>query len=218
MAYTFKDDGSALTFYREYNKEVGTGDRTLVGNWVEERALRDVAETGRYKLWTNPDQDPRAMQKTFTKQEPRPDNCDTFRRVFAHSEYTAPDEMCTTSAYVDPGYPRYEQPQLGARERLMIERAKQLAEEEEAEAEADFPTPLSTTQSDFQAKDLPLSSDMGRRVMVGKPDPLWRKELNVVARSQILEAEHVQQSQTFGKDATFSAPIEHCKMANEKIC
>ena len=156
--------------------------------------------------------------------------------------------MCTTSAYVDPGYPRYEQPQLGARERLMIERAKQLAEEEEAEAEADFPTPLSTTQaplasaptlaapsaprtapwpaahtparsqSDFQAKDLPLSSDMGRRVMVGKPDPLWRKELNVVARSQILEAEHVQQSQTFGKDATFSAPIEHCKMANEKIC
>ena len=89
MAYTFKDDGSALTFYREYNKEVGTGDRTLVGNWVEERALRDVAETGRYKLWANPDQDPRAMQTTFTKQTPRPDNCDTFRRVFAHSEVRA---------------------------------------------------------------------------------------------------------------------------------
>ena len=47
MAYTFKDDGHALTFYREYNKEVGTGDKTLVGNWVEERALRDVCETGR---------------------------------------------------------------------------------------------------------------------------------------------------------------------------
>ena len=47
MAYTFKDDGHALTFYREYNKEVGTGDKTLVCNWVEERALRDVCETGR---------------------------------------------------------------------------------------------------------------------------------------------------------------------------
>ena len=43
MAYTFKDDGAALTYYREYNKEVGTGDLTLTGNWVEERALRETS-------------------------------------------------------------------------------------------------------------------------------------------------------------------------------
>ena len=35
MAYTFKDDGASLTYFRDYNKEVGTGDKTLVGNWVE---------------------------------------------------------------------------------------------------------------------------------------------------------------------------------------
>ena len=46
MSYTFKDDGASLTYYREYNKEVGTGDKTLVGNWVEERALRDTIDTG----------------------------------------------------------------------------------------------------------------------------------------------------------------------------
>lgn len=134
------------------------------------------------------------------------------------AQYTKPEEMQTTSAYVDPGYPRYEEPQLGARERLMIARARQLAEEADDEHQPESPTPLSTTRADFQPKDLPLQSDMGRRVMIGEPDPLWRKELNVVARSQILETEHTQLSQTFGKDATFSAPIEHCKMANEKIC
>ena len=91
MAYTFKDDGNALTFYREYNKEVNdsSANRTLVGNWVEERALKDNTDTGRYKLWANPDQDPRALQTTFTKQTPRPDNSDTFRRVVAHSEVSA---------------------------------------------------------------------------------------------------------------------------------
>ena len=45
MAYTFKDDGSNLTYYREYNKEVNAKNETLVGNWVEERALRDQIQT-----------------------------------------------------------------------------------------------------------------------------------------------------------------------------
>ena len=48
MAYTFKDDGGTMTYYREYNKEVLEKNETLVGNWVEERALRDQIGTGRY--------------------------------------------------------------------------------------------------------------------------------------------------------------------------
>ena len=67
MSYTFKDDGASLTYYREYNKEVGTGDKTLVGNWVEERALRDVIKTGRYKLWVDPSSDGTVKQPTYTK-------------------------------------------------------------------------------------------------------------------------------------------------------
>merc|ERR1712086_746400 len=53
MAYTFKDDGGTMTYYREYNKEVLDKNDTLVGNWVEERALRDQIGTGRYALWVN---------------------------------------------------------------------------------------------------------------------------------------------------------------------
>ena len=86
MAYTFKDDGSAMTYFREYNKEVGTGDKTLVGNWVEERALRDDIKTGRYMLWANPDPDPKAAQKTFTKFTTRPDALETYRRTVFHSD------------------------------------------------------------------------------------------------------------------------------------
>ena len=86
MAYTFKDDGSAMTYFREYNKEVGTGDKTLVGNWVEERALRDDIKTGRYMLWANPDPDPRAAQKTYTKFTTRPDALETYRRTVFHSD------------------------------------------------------------------------------------------------------------------------------------
>ena len=89
MAYTFKDDGSRLTYFREYNKEVGTGDKTLVGNWVEERALRESVETGRYKMWTNPDPDPKAQQQTFTKFTTRPDTLDTYRRTVVHSDVRA---------------------------------------------------------------------------------------------------------------------------------
>ena len=51
MAYTFKDSGESMTHYREYNKEVNSKNETLVGNWVEERALRDQIHTGRYQLW-----------------------------------------------------------------------------------------------------------------------------------------------------------------------
>ena len=81
MAYTFKDDGSALTYYREYNKEVNDKNETLVGNWVEERALRDQIQTGRYQLWVDNSDDPRKTSKTFTKFTQRPDALDTYTRT-----------------------------------------------------------------------------------------------------------------------------------------
>ena len=89
MAYTFKDDGAMLTYYREYNKEVNAKDNTLVGNWVEERALKEEIGTGRYALWVNKGDEKSAAtekQRTFTKFVTRPDALDTFSRTLAHSE------------------------------------------------------------------------------------------------------------------------------------
>ena len=86
MAYTFKDDGVSMTYYREYNKEVNDKNETLVGNWVEERALRDQIQTGRYQLWVDNSDDPRKTSKTFTKFTQRPDALDTYTRTLVHSE------------------------------------------------------------------------------------------------------------------------------------
>ena len=91
MAYTFKDDGGRMTYYREYNKEVLDKNDTLVGNWVEERALREQIGTGRYALWVNTGDEKSVAtnkQQTFTKFTTRPDALDTFSRTLAHSDHT----------------------------------------------------------------------------------------------------------------------------------
>ena len=128
MAYTFKDDGARLTYFRDYNKEVGTGDNTLVGNWVEERALRDMVETGRYKQWVNPSGDPLAPQKTYHRLEPRPDTLDTYRRTVVHSDHTPSEDYETTNEFAAKAKSAYVYPPKGAREALLEERARKLAE------------------------------------------------------------------------------------------
>ena len=129
MSYTFKDDGSSLTYYREYNKEVGTGDKTLIGNWVEERALRDVVDTGRYKLWVDPMNPGNISHKsqTFTKFTTRPDVHGTYQRTVVHSDHTPSAEYITSNNVPDPGYSVYVKQGKGAREALLEERARQLA-------------------------------------------------------------------------------------------
>lgn len=127
MAYTFKDDGSSLTYFREYNKEVGTGDKTLVGNWVEERALRDAVATGRYKLWCDPTPDPKAPQQTYTKFTTRPDVAGTVLRTVVHSDHTPASEYITSNQVPDPGYSVYVNKGKGARDALLEQRAWELA-------------------------------------------------------------------------------------------
>jgi hypothetical protein len=124
MAYTFKDDGSSLTYYREYNKEVGTGDKTLVGNWVEERALRDVIDTGRYKLWVDPT---KITQKTYTKFTTRPDVDSTYQRTVVHSDHTPSAEFITSNQVPDPGYAVYVNQPKGTRTSLLEARAREIA-------------------------------------------------------------------------------------------
>ena len=128
MAYTFKDDGASLTYYREYNKEVNPGgDKTLVGNWVEERALRDVLDTGRYKLWVGTTPEAKEFQQTFTKFTTRPDVKGTYQRTVVHSDHTPAAEFITSNQVPDPGYAVYVYPPKGAREALLEKRARELA-------------------------------------------------------------------------------------------
>lgn len=236
MAYTFKDDGASLTYYREYNKEVngGGGDKTLVGNWVEERALRDVVETGRYKLWVNPSEDAKTFQQTFTKFTTRPDVQGTYQRTVVHSDHTPSAEFITSNQVPDPGYAKYFYPPKGAREAMLEKRARELAVTTPSEPE--LPPQYQTThKQDFVSKDLPEASTLGRRVMLtqnmedikGAGDGLWRKEHDIVSRHLHLEATNAGPNQTFtmtgvkparafGKDATFSTPIYEYKQGEEK--
>jgi len=226
MAYTFKDDGSKLTYFREYNKEVGTGDKTLVGNWVEERALRDAIKTGRYQLWANPDPDPKAPQKTFTKFSTRPDTLDTYRRTVVHGDHTPATEFITSNQVPDPGYSVYVNPEKGKRQAKLEAAAWAKAAASEP-APSEMPSQYqSTYKQDYIPKDLPLAETLGRRVMMtqemqdikGAGDGLWRKEMDIVARHLVVEdegggsnqtftAQGVMPSRSFGKNSDFSTPI-----------
>jgi len=236
MAYTFKDDGSSLTYYREYNKEVGTGDKTLVGNWVEERALRDVIDTGRYKLWVDPT---KITQKTYTKFTTRPDVDSTYQRTVVHSDHTPSAEFITSNQVPDPGYAVYVNQPKGTRTSLLEARAREIATaqmEQSQSAEPELPPQYQTTyKQDFVPKDLPLAETLGRRVMMtqnmqdikGAGDGLWRKEYDITARHHVVEGSDGGPSQTFtmtgvkpatafGKDASFSTPISIYTKGEEK--
>lgn len=235
MAYTFKDDGSTLTYYREYNKEVGTGDKTLVGNWVEERALRDAVETGRYKLWCNPSTDPKAPQETYTKFTTRPDTLNTYRRTVVHSDHTPAAEFITSNQVPDPGYSVYVSKGKGAREALLEARAWELAKATEPVEPTLPPQYQSTYSQDYVPKDLPAGETLGRRVMMtqnmadikGAGDGLWRKEQNIVSRHMVVEhteggfnqtftMQGVKPARSFGKDADFSTPVYEYMKGEEK--
>jgi len=229
MSWTFKDDGSSLTYYREYNKEVGTGDKTLVGNWVEERALRDAVATGRYKLWVNSTEDAKAPQQTFTKFTTRPDTLDTYRRTVVHSDHTPATEFITSNQVPDPGYAVYVPPGKATREQLREARARELAANVAPAAAAELPPQyLSTYGQHFTSKDLPAAETLGRRVMMtqnmedikGSGDGLWRKESNLVSRHLVPETDGVSDpsflSKSYGKDATFSTPIAEYQKGEEK--
>ena len=168
MAYTFKDDGASLTFYREYNKEVNAKNETLVGNWVEERALKDQIGTGRYAMWVNNGDEKSvatAKQQTFTKFTTRPDALDTFSRTLAHSDHTPSAEYSTNNEVKDPGYTKYVNPGVGAREQMLVERARQLAQSENDGSIGELPSNYqSTHRQDYTPLPLPPAESLGRKV------------------------------------------------------
>jgi hypothetical protein len=218
---TFKDDGMMTTYYREYNKECnGTGDKTLVGNWVEERALRAKEDTGRYKLWVNGQDDPTDLQKTYTKKTERPDggsSLNTFSRTFAHDETVPVGFWMSSNEVPEQPYNKYVAPGKGAREAVLERRAREIAQaqvgaevEREARVTSDF---NSTYQLEFTEKELPDQIGTRRK---GTPDLLWRKEAGLTDPSR-LPIERVEPIRRhFGKNDTFSRPVTLAKEGAEK--
>ncbi|KAJ1624465.1 hypothetical protein T492DRAFT_1046912 [Pavlovales sp. CCMP2436] len=87
MAYTFKDSSIDKTYYKDYNKVDGQ-QAVLVGNWAEERALKESTGQMRSTQWVEPSS---AMlqgvaEPSHTKMKGHPDMEDTTMRVFFHSD------------------------------------------------------------------------------------------------------------------------------------
>ena len=104
-------------------------------------------------------------QKTFTKFNTRPDAHDTFERTLAHSDHTPSAEYCTNNDVRDPGYARYVNPGVGAREKLLVQRAAALAKDEEDGTIGELPSNYqSTHRQDFGQLELPPAESLGRKV------------------------------------------------------
>ena len=209
------------TYYREYNKECnGTGDKTLVGNWVEERALREREATGRYRVWVNQEDDPEQLQKTYTKKTERPDagsSLNTFSRTFAHDESVPVSHWMTTNEVPVQPHNRYVSPGKGAREALLERRAREIAEAQVAhEKELESRTVVDFNSSyklDYTEKELP--EEIGKRRM-GTPDLLWRKEAGITDAHRLPIERTEPIKRYFGKNDTFSRPVTLAKEGAEK--
>ena len=105
------------------------------------------------------------------------------------------------------------------RETLRKQRMRQLAEEETAAAAAEPPPTFSLTTSyraAFTDKGLP-SEKPGVRTR-GTPDNQWRSEVGILAPHRyITEASEQERRRWFGKNDSFSRPVEMYKHGSEKI-
>lgn len=117
------------TYYKDYNKVTGQ-QSTLVGNWFEERALKDTTGQMRSTQWVSPS-DPSlqgVVEPMHTKSKGHPDLEDTTMRVFFHSDYVAPSEFKPASQmFTEDRWRRYEPKTTGSRTALLERRARELA-------------------------------------------------------------------------------------------
>mmetsp|Transcript_38994 Transcript_38994/g.90313 ORF Transcript_38994/g.90313 Transcript_38994/m.90313 type:complete len:268 (+) Transcript_38994:101-904(+) len=178
MAYTFKDSSIDKTYYKDYNKVDGQ-QAVLVGNWAEERALKESTGQMRSTQWVEPSS---AMlqgvaEPSHTKMKGHPDMEDTTMRVFFHSDYIEPRDFKPASQlFREDKWRRYEDKGTGARTAMLECRAREMAGEQvraEEAAEAAVAEQLladgrvSETRANF-AGAIPARGDdpsRGKRIM-----------------------------------------------------
>ncbi|KAG8469762.1 hypothetical protein KFE25_006217 [Diacronema lutheri] len=201
MAYTFKDSDADKTFFKDYNK-VDVHESTLVGNWHEERALKQMTGQMRSTQWVAPSSEAHQgdAEPMRTKMKGHPDLQDTTMRVFFHSDYVEPKDFKPASQmFREDPWRTYEDKGVGARTALMQRRARELAAAQLAAEEA--AAAAAQTQLEVDARGLsearasfvgamPARGDdpsRGKRIMKtqdGAParrDPLFLVEHGVLA-------------------------------------
>merc|ERR1712216_461025 len=169
MSYVFKDDKNLGTNYRDYNKE--DNDKCLIGNWVEERALKEDVGTFRYPKWVNADPDQTIQDSRYTKNGLHSgleaDN--SGARVLTHSDYVHPSNYVTANNVPADTYRVYHDKEAGAlttaRDKKYLE-AAMLSESSPASA---VPTNfVSEATASFYTKPPIALEERGKRVMLNQ--------------------------------------------------
>jgi len=169
------------TMEDQYNKKENKG--SLIGNWVEERALQETTGVFRYQEWEDSigEEGPRddsVVTQRFTKGGEKADQNDTFNRCFSHMDHEEYGDMKTFSedTFKNPtkqgGYRQYKDVGQGSRTRLTQQEMWDLATQQ-AEQQADeenrnmMEEPLvSTQQESFQVPPGgAYKKPIGQRVM-----------------------------------------------------
>jgi len=169
------------TMEDQYNKKENKG--SLIGNWVEERALQETTGIFRYQEWEDSigeegPKDDSVVTTRWTKGGEKADQNDTFNRCFSHMDHQEYGSMrsFTEHTYQNPakttGYREYRDVGAGTRSRMTQQEMWDLAAKQaEAQAEEEnrnmMEEPLvSTVQESFQAPpEGAYTKPIGSRVM-----------------------------------------------------
>mmetsp|Transcript_18086 Transcript_18086/g.21653 ORF Transcript_18086/g.21653 Transcript_18086/m.21653 type:complete len:262 (-) Transcript_18086:546-1331(-) len=190
--------------YGGYNKVSQTSE-TLVGNWVEERALEAATGTHRYKSWVEPVSDTTFEDGVYAKKVGAPDFIPTAPRVIEHSNKTESEEWMTHSQDVHR-HPEMRNGDLrvhknisgpGKRTTMMLEAMKK--EACQLPGDAPLTHDLATTTGTTYVKHGMEDQEVGLRVMKtqdGLPrtldnrDPVFLAESGIQHKSRV-DREHM---------------------------
>ncbi len=174
--------------FAEFNKCENQG--TLVGNWVEEHALKDLTGSFRYKAWVdhkNVEGDS-VYPKHLTASR-----METFGRVFEHSDKLESADWITHNHYTYSGLMKgaYREPKLaGKRMSATMKKAKKeaMAEPPIEVVKPDFTT---TCRAAFTENDL-TGLEIGARVMKTQDGLPVKRDHVFLSETKILDKYHAQ--------------------------
>eukprot|EP00195_Chlamydomonas_chlamydogama_P015010 CAMPEP_0202909992 /NCGR_PEP_ID=MMETSP1392-20130828/50783_1 /ASSEMBLY_ACC=CAM_ASM_000868 /TAXON_ID=225041 /ORGANISM="Chlamydomonas chlamydogama, Strain SAG 11-48b" /LENGTH=274 /DNA_ID=CAMNT_0049599937 /DNA_START=124 /DNA_END=948 /DNA_ORIENTATION=+ len=185
--------------YTNYNKTPVDTAPTLIGNWVEERALKEATGTTRYETWVEKPTPSQTQTSIFATRQDRGVDEPTHPRVIEHSEQT--DKANWTTMYRNTYQTPKDRPLLqdykqlsnmGPRERRELEALMREAEQLPPEVMHTLtgpPVPQtldSTYRAHFDEKDQ-TGLMIGARVMKDPDGRPTRRDPTFLAETQIMQ-------------------------------
>lgn len=187
--------------FTSYNKPPAMPEPlTLIGNWQEERALKETTGVSRYEGWVEPGQPADSSASIYATRQDRQAPTATMPRLLLHSNQEAVENWKSMqhASYTDPKKTVHlsdysSASKLGPRERMELARLQAVAADLPPEVEATLtgrdvePTLETTYQAGFQAHDL-TGLTLGAKVMKdrdGRPavrDPTFLAETQLVPK------------------------------------